>query len=153
MVFHSASFFSYPSVYFLIFLRFSPSLSPQPPLPPSLFISVDGSFTSSLPKELLVRPVVNKDRDIDVTAAERRQLSWSLCLSFCHSALSVPCHSLLVLSKGFHPLSRRGDYHSQGIDLLSVCRTVSNDCAHWVLSKRPTKRQRERVSAAWVRVQ
>lgn len=107
---------------FLLFLQSSPSPSLSPP--------VDGqSVTSSLPEELSVKPVVDKNRDIDVTAAERRHLSCSVraCVlrveppvfltliflfSLCHSlfiafSLSVPSHFLPVLNKGFHPLSRK----------------------------------------------
>lgn len=62
--------FPYPSVWFF-------SLNQQPSL--SLSHSVDGqSVTSSLPEELLVKPAVDKDRDIAVTPAERRHLSWSV---------------------------------------------------------------------------
>lgn len=107
---------------FLLFLQPSPSPSLSPP--------VDGqSVTSSLPEELSVKPVVDKNRELDVTAAERRHLScsvrarvlrveplvfstliflFSLCYSlFISLSLSVPRHFLPVLNKGFHPLSRK----------------------------------------------
>lgn len=47
--------------------------------------------------------------------------------------LTFPCHSLSSV-KAF-TLYQGGDYHSEIIDLLSVCRTVSNDCTSWALSK------------------
>lgn len=138
----------------------------------SLSVSVDEqSVTSSLPEELLVQPAVDKDRDIDVTPAKRRHLSWSarvfvlrvrrpsflnfyifsLCL-FLLLSFSVACHSL-VLGEGFSPSIKKDINTLRALISWVFVRLPSDDRVCWPLCKRHTNWQRERVSAAWVRVQ
>lgn len=140
--------------------HFSLYLQPSHFVHLSFFLWVDNK---SLPGELLVKSVVDKHGNIDVTPAERRHLFWFVHVFvlrvrqpifflyflyflpvYLSLSLSISIHCSFSLSPVAFTLHQGGDYHSKSIDLLSVCKTQSNDCVCWLLCKSQTNRQGQR---------